>query len=109
MMQRNSGATEDIILGNGSTGVVSRWVVQVKGATWTGTLTPKARVEQSGLTSADWKTIPYTNRATGASVAAGTTIAADGIFEFDAAGVDIILSHAFSSGAVALYCQPILG
>ena len=109
MMQRNSGATESIILGYGSTGVVSRWIVQVKGSGWTGTLTAKARAEQSGLASADWKNIPYTDRTTGNTVVSGTAISADGLFEFDASGVDIILSHAWTAGTVTLYCHPVVG
>jgi hypothetical protein len=102
MFTKSSEASGTVALGNVSTSVAGRMVIQVVGASWVGTLTPKARVTGS---DADLVDVPATKRSDGATV---TSIDEDGIYEVDATGVDVVLAHDHTSGSVAIYAQPVV-
>jgi hypothetical protein len=67
----------------------------------------KARIP--GLADAELIAVPYTNRGTGAAVAASTAITAEGLFEVDATGVEIVLDNNWTSGAGSVHYVPLIG
>jgi hypothetical protein len=93
------------ITGNGETDLgaggdaVASLVFQVTG-TWTGNLTPKARAQ--GVAQASSVNVAYVNLATGADVAAGTAITANGLFAVKAGGLVVSLSMASFAGTSAV-------
>lgn len=106
-MPRTSGKSEQLSLGDVSETTVARVVVQVVGAGWTGGLTPKARVKDGS--AAPLVNVPYTNVGTNAPVAAGAAISADGIYEIDAPGREVVLDHAWTAGSVTIYSRGLVG
>lgn len=87
---------------------VHRFVFQVvDDGAMVNSFTVNARIK--GLATAELITVPYTNRATGASVAAGTAIAAEGLFEVDATGVEIVLNNNYTSGAGTVHYYDVTG
>lgn len=73
-------ASGDIGLGQASPGTVGSFVIYVKGTGWTGDLVPQTRPLGAAGASIDWVAVAYQNAASGADVAAGTAISADGKF-----------------------------
>lgn len=101
-------ATEKISLGTGADGAVSRIVFQVvDDGSLSTSMVVKGRV--LGQPDAELLSIPYTNRASGATVAAGTAITAEGMWEADATGIEVVLDNTFTSGAGTVYFQPVVG
>jgi hypothetical protein len=103
MFTKSSSASEDIALGNASSGATGRMVIHVVGASWTGTLTPRGRVAGSG---AALSALQATKRSDDTAV---SSISADGIYAIDASGLDVVLTHARTAGSVTVYAQPVVG
>ena len=95
-------------LGDASGSYVGRIVFQIVGG-GTFSFTPKARLRGASIANGSLVSVPYTNRGTGASVAAGTAITAAGLYEVDATGVEVTLDGSYTSGACAVYPQPLEG
>jgi hypothetical protein len=101
-------ATAKISLGDASQYSVGRIVFQiVDDGSMSTSAVVKARV--LGLADAELIAVPYTNRATGATVAASTAITAEGLYEVDAAGVEIVLDNTYTSGAGTVHYVPVAG
>lgn len=105
----DGNVTKKLTEGGDGVSVVRRAVFQVKGNGWTGSFVLKQVLAGSDLAAADYKNVPYTNRTTSASVAAGTAINADGIYEVDANGVDIYAVHTDANGDVDVYVNAMDG
>lgn len=88
---------------------VGRVVIQVIGNTWSGSALPQARVWGAGIANGNLKSIPYLNVATGAVIPAGNAITADGIYEFQSNGTEIVLNYTHTSGSAAVSTLPVLG
>lgn len=101
-------ATEKVSLGDGSTQNVSRLVFQiVDDGSLNTSMVVKARI--LGLPDSELTAIPYTNRGTGSTIAASTAITAEGIYEVDATGVEIVLDNTLTAGTGTVYYQPVVG
>jgi hypothetical protein len=87
-------------------GAVKRLAIHVTGG-FAGSCVLKARHESAAAGLA--VSVPYTNRATGAAVAAATAITGDGIYEVDATGVvnDFVFSGIVTPGT--WYVKPVVG
>lgn len=111
MPSKTLNVTEVVSLGDASIHGVSRIVFQIRddGSMSTSAVL-KARVNVlPALASTELISVPYTNRGTGASVAAGTAITAEGLFEVDATGVEIVLDNTFTSGKSSVHYLPVEG
>ena len=108
MPSKTLNADEVVSLGTGHDGGRSVIVFQIRddGSMSTSAVV-KARVP--GLASTEWIAVPYTNRGTGAAVAASTAITAEGLFEVDATGVEIGLDNNWTSGAGSVHYVPLIG
>lgn len=96
-------ADTSLNLGNASGQAVGRIVAHI--VVTSGAATPTARGTGSAQTPVN---IPYINRNNpGTTIAAGTTITATGIYEFDSTGVDIVLSLA--SLVASIWWTPVEG
>lgn len=101
-------STAKVSLGDASHGTTGKMVFQiVDDGSMSISLVVKARV--LGLADSELIAVPYINRGTGATVAASTAITAEGIFEVDATGVEVVLDNTNTSGAASVYYQPVLG
>lgn len=100
--------TAVIALGDGSNRAVSRIVFQVRDdGSMSTSFVVKAKVR--GLAATELIAVPYTNRGTGAAVAASTAITAEGLFEVDATGVEIFLDNTYTSGKGSVHYVPVEG
>ena len=93
-------ASEDIDVGDASDRTVGTFVMGVEGTGWTGSIVPKGRPR--GATDMAFQTIPYQNLRTLADVAAGTGIAADGLYAIRVDGLELRLAYAHTAGSVKL-------
>lgn len=107
LMKRSLNATEVVKLGTGHESSVSRIVFQVvdDGSMSTSAVV-KGRIQ--GITD-ELIALPYVNRGTGASVAASTAITAEGLYEVDATGIEVVLDNTYASGAGSVYIVPVAG
>lgn len=101
-------ASANFVLGDASPHSVGRIVFQVVEVSAISTsFVVKARVP--GLADTELIAVPYTNRGTGAAVAASTAITAEGLFEVDATGVEIVLVNTYTSGKANVTYFPVAG
>lgn len=105
MARKDSGTSETVLLGTADDNVVGRVMLQVVGSGWTGGLTPMGRVDPA----APLVNLPYRNHGTNTPVAAGTAITADGLYDVDAPGMEVVLVHARTAGSVQIYPRPLRG
>lgn len=100
-------ANGEVDIGGGGD-VVGSLVVQLTG-TWTGSVTPKARA--TGAAQASSVNVEYVNLATGASVAAGTAITANGLFAVKAGGLTVSLNvgSLSSVNGIVVEVNPVTG
>jgi hypothetical protein len=107
MASKPLNTTAVISLGDASVRSVSRIVFQVRDdGSMSTSFVVKARVWGLG---SETIAVPYTNRGTGAAVAASTAITAEGLFEVDATGVEIVLDNTYTSGAGSVHYVPVEG
>lgn len=106
-------ATQVYSLAFPSNEVIGTVVFQIIGAAWAGSAIPQMRLggpqaaSDSGLVAGAFKNCAYINVATGAQVAAGTAITADGIYAVTAPGVEVALSHTQVTGSALVYFTPL--
>lgn len=108
----NIGAITTYPLTTGHESCVSTVVVQVSGITGaSGSMVPQLRISMEGqnLTPPSWVNCTYLNQATGATVAAGTAIAADGIYEFSTNGCFLRMNVTAVTGSFQCYVTPLEG
>lgn len=108
----NIGAIEVKPLTTGHESAVSTVVVQVSGiASASGSMVPQLHVSMEGqdLTPPAWVNCTYLNQATGATVAAGTAITADGIYEFSTNGCLLGMNVTAVTGSYQCYVTPLAG
>lgn len=90
----------------GGADTVTSMVFQITG-TWTGNLVPEVRVV--GLAQANSQPVIYTNYLTGATVAAGTAITANGIYAVKCGGVTVSFVSTSMTGAAVVTRMDVLG
>lgn len=80
-------------------------IFSVVGATWTGTIKAAARIRGRGKAGDSTYPIylPILNLSTGAVVAAGTGVSADGIYAIATNGMEVRLEHTRAAGSVTVY------
>lgn len=101
-------ATAKVSLGDASPRAVGRIVFQIRDdGSMSTSLVVKAKVP--GLAEAELISVPYTNRGTGAIIAAGTAITTEILAEVDATGVEIVLDNTYTSGAGSVHYVPVEG
>ena len=75
-----TNTTTGIELGQAAPGMVGSFTIYVQGTGWTGVIIPRTRPLGSVAASFSYVAVAYQNAASGADVAAGTNITADGKF-----------------------------
>lgn len=108
----NIGAIEVKPLTTGHESAVSTVVVQVSGiVSASGSMVPQLHISMEGqnLTPPAWVNCTYLNQATGATVAAGTAITADGIYEFSTNGCLLGMNVTAVTGSYQCYVTPLEG
>lgn len=93
-------ATTQYPLGGTDPGAGSLITFKTVGLTGTCSVIPKIRKPGDG--TSNLVTIPYTNVNTGLTVAAGTAITADGVYQIPATGPENILDATVSSGTATI-------
>lgn len=109
MIDRVISATEDINLGDASPDSISTWAIYIVSLSGTHSIVFKSRPTGSGLASGEWRQPAYTNMETGAVVAGGTAIAAEGYFTVKADGSELIVSATVTSNSFRLIAIPLRG
>lgn len=106
-----SAATEDSRLIQSEDSGARILVLEVRGNAWTGIITIPARIIGRGAAGAtNFNTnLEIKNRLTGATIAGGTGITASGTYEVNIAGLEVVLSHAFTSGSVDVWLKVVAG
>lgn len=108
----NIGAIEVKPLTTGHESAVSTVEVQVSGITSaSGSMVPQLHISMEGQNMAPpaWFNFPYLNRSTGATVADGTPITADGIYEFSTNGCLLGMNVTAVTGSYKCYVTPLEG
>lgn len=106
-------ATQVYPLAFPSHAVIGTVVFQIVGTTWAGNAVPQIRMggpqaaSDAGLGASTLKNCSYVNVSTGAQVAAGTAITADGIYAVTAPGVEVVLNHTQVTGSALVYFIPL--
>lgn len=93
----------DITLGQASPSTVGSFTIYVLGNSWSGNLVPKTKPMGAATASISAVSVAYENAATGADVAAGTAITADGkYFVRVDHNEELILTHTAGGTSVAV-------
>lgn len=98
-------ATADWDLGVAQEGMVSRWLVQIKGTGFTGSVQPEGRAKNTDL---DFTNLAYDDAGDGV---AGKTTAptTDALIFVEGSGLDVRLAVTVTGGSVEIAVVPLAG